>query len=470
VQIFNSQTRHKETFEPLEQGVVRLYACGPTVYDFPTVGNLRTFLFGDVLCRSLRHKGFEVLQVMNITDVDDKTIARSMREGISLQEYTSRYTEHFLEDLQTLRILPAWKYPRATDHIPQMLQIITTLLEKGHAYVREGSVYFDLSSFAKYGKLSGVKSQPGVDSGNYGRLDADEYDRDTIEDFVLWKAAREDEPAWESPWGPGRPGWHIECTAMSMEYLGTTLDIHLGGVDLLFPHHENEIAQSEAATGAPFVRYWVHAEHLLVDGQKMSKSLGNFYTLRDLLNLGYQPMAIRHQLLTAHYRHQLNFTLEGIEQSTQALERLWDFMDRLQESNPTGAHDVVLAETVAQGHQDFEAALDDDLNIPGAMAAVFEVVKAANPLLASGELDGENRDQILSFLRSADEVLGFIAHDKGVLDEEVEALIAERLNARKNRDFARADEIRDQLASQGIILEDGPQGTRWRRSSATDRE
>lgn len=470
MQIFNSQTRHKETFEPLEQGIVRLYACGPTVYDFPTVGNLRTFLFGDVLCRTLRHKGFEVRQVMNITDVDDKTIARSMREGISLQEYTSQYTEHFLEDLQTLRILPAWKYPRATDHIPQMLQIITTLLEKEHAYVREGSVYFDLSSFDKYGKLSGVKPQPGGDSGNYGRLDADEYDRDTIEDFVLWKAAREGEPSWESPWGPGRPGWHIECTAMSMEYLGTTLDIHLGGVDLLFPHHENEIAQSEAATGAPFVRYWVHAEHLLVDGQKMSKSLGNFYTLRDLLYLGYQPMAIRHQLLTAHYRHQLNFTLEGVEQSTQALERLWDFMDRLQESNPTGAHDVVLSETVAQGHQDFEAALDDDLNIPGAMAAVFEVVKAANPLLASGDLDGENRDQILSFLHSADEVLGFIAHDKGVLDEEVEALIAERLNARRNRDFARADEIRDQLASQGIILEDGPQGTRWRRSSATDRE
>lgn len=462
MKVFNSLTRRKEDLVPLQDNLVTMYACGPTVYDFPHIGNLRTFLFGDLLVRALRHKGFAVRNVMNVTDVDDKTIARSTREGVSLGEYTQRYTDYFFEDLQTLRIQPAWAYPRATEYISQMLGIVEALMDGGHAYVREGSVYFDLSSFSKYGRLSGVQVGQS-EASDYGRLDADEYDRDSVEDFVLWKAAKEGEPSWESPWGPGRPGWHIECSAMSMELLGRTIDIHVGGIDLLFPHHENEIAQSEAATGEPFVKTWMHAEHLLVDGQKMSKSLGNFYTLRDLLGQGCEAMAIRHQLMTAHYRHQLNFTLEGIEQSAQALGRLWDFVDRLNEAALRGAHNEALSATVAQATADFEAALDDDLNIPGAMATVFEVVKVANPLLTAGDLDDANRAEIAAFFASADEVLGFIAHEKGVLDEDIEALIAERTEARKAKNFARSDEIRDQLLAQGIVLEDGPQGTRWRR-------
>ncbi len=462
MKLHNSLTRRKEDLVPGDGQTVTIYSCGPTVYDFPHIGNLRTFLVGDLLCRTLRHKGFQVKQVMNITDVDDKTITRATREGVSLREYTERYTQYFFEDLQALRIQPAWKYPRATEHIPQMLHIVQGLLQKGHAYVREGSVYFDLDSFSSYGRLSGV-TVGDAGGGEYGRLDADEYDRESAQDFVLWKAAKDGEPSWDSPWGPGRPGWHIECSAMSMEYLGETIDIHLGGVDLLFPHHENEIAQSEALTGKPFVRYWVHAEHLLVDGQKMSKSLGNFYTLRDLLDRGYEPMAIRHQLMTAHYRHQLNSTLEGVEQSAQAVGRLWDFVDRLSEAECAGAHNPEITEAVRTACEEFEASLADDLNVPGAMAAVFEVLRVANPILVAGGLDQENRRELLDFLGVADEVLGFIAHEKGVLDAEIEALIAERAAARQARDFARADEIRDSLAAQGIILEDGPQGTRWRR-------
>jgi cysteinyl-tRNA synthetase len=463
MELYNSLSRHKQDLAPLDGSAVRIYACGPTVYDFCHIGNLRTFLFGDVLCRALRHRGFAVQQVMNITDVDDKTITRATREGVSLQEYTERHTQYFFEDLQALRIQPAWQYPRATEHIPQMVRLIQTLMDKGHAYARDGSVYFDLSSFSRYGRLAGVQVGPEGGTSEYGRLDADEYDRDTVEDFVLWKAGREGEPAWESPWGPGRPGWHIECSAMAMAYLGTTLDIHLGGVDLLFPHHENEIAQSEAATDEPFARLWVHAEHLLVDGQKMSKSLGNFYTLRDLLAQGCDPMAIRHQLLTAHYRHQLNFALQGIAQSAQALARLWDFSDRLDEASPGGQHDAALSQAVQQAREDFDAALDDDLNVPGAMGTVFEVVRVANLALATGELDEANRQDVRDFLNVADEVLGFIAHEKGAVDAEVEALIAERQAARQARDFVRADEIRETLAAQGIVLEDGPQGTRWRR-------
>ena len=282
LKIHNTMTRRKQEFEPLEEGVVRLYSCGPTVYDFPHIGNLRTFLFSDIVARYLRRAGYEVRNVMNITDVDDKTIAGAEREGVSLSEYTSKYTDHFFEDLATLRIQPAWKYPRATDHIAQMQEIVATLIEKGHAYESDGSVYFDISSYPRYGRLSGIVPAAGS-SCAYSRLDADEYDLEDARDFVLWKAAREGEPSWDSPWGAGRPGWHIECSAMSRELLGDTLDMHLGAVDLIFPHNENEIAQSEAATGVEFVRYWVHPDHLLVDGEKMSKSKGNFHTLRDLL-------------------------------------------------------------------------------------------------------------------------------------------------------------------------------------------
>lgn len=464
--LYNTMTRRKEEFVPLEPGVVRMYSCGPTVYDFPHIGNLRTFLLSDILARHLRRSGLEVRNVMNITDVDDKTIAGARREGVTLQQYTARYTDYFFEDLQALRIQPAWRYPRATENIPQMQQIIAALLERGHAYVHEGSVYFDISSYPRYGRLSGAV--PSAESGrDFSRIDADEYNLEDVRDFALWKAAEPDDPpeaVWDSPWGPGRPGWHIECTAMSRRFLGDTLDIHVGGVDLIFPHHENEIAQSEAATGSQFVRYWVHGEHLIVEGEKMSKSKGNFFTLRDLLDRGFDPIAIRYLLMTAHYRHQLNFTLEGLQQSQQALLRLWDFVDRLEEI-PAGAPGEDLGSRVQAALAEFNAALDDDLNLPQALAAVFALVRDVNPLLAEGRVGGSAAAEVLTFLCDADRVLGIIEHEKGSLDAEIEALIAQRQQARAAGDYARADQIRDQLRAQGIVIEDTPQGPRWRREA-----
>ena len=461
LEIYNTMTRHQEAFRPLEEGVVRIYSCGPTVYDFPHIGNLRTFLLSDILVRYLRRSGYEVRNVMNITDVDDKTIAGAARDGVTLQEATEKYTEHFFEDLQTLRIRPAWKYPRATEHIGQMHEIIAALLAKGYAYEQDGSVYFDISAYPQYGRLSGAA--PSAESSrDYSRLDADEYGLEDVRDFALWKAAKPGEPSWDSPWGSGRPGWHIECSAMSRAYLGETLDMHVGAVDLIFPHHENEIAQSEGATGKQFVRYWVHPEHLIVEGEKMSKSKGNFFTLRDLLERGYDPIAIRHLLLTAHYRRQLNFTLEGLEQSQQALARLWDFADRLEEI-PEEATGEDLSERVAQALADFDAALDDDLNVPAAMGAVFELVRDVNVLLAEGRVGYAGARQVLDLLADADSVLGIIEHEKGSVDAEIEALIAERQQARADRNFSRADEIRDELLARGIVIEDTPQGPRWRR-------
>ena len=461
LEIYNTMTRHQEAFRPLEEGVVRIYSCGPTVYDFPHIGNLRTFLLSDILVRYLRRAGYEVRNVMNITDVDDKTIAGAARDGVTLQEATEKYTEHFFEDLQTLRIRPAWKYPRATEHIGQMHEIIAALLAKGYAYEQDGSVYFDISAYPQYGRLSGAA--PSAESSrDYSRLDADEYGLEDVRDFALWKAAKPGEPSWDSPWGSGRPGWHIECSAMSRGYLGETLDMHVGAVDLIFPHHENEIAQSEGATGKQFVRYWLHPEHLIVEGEKMSKSKGNFFTLRDLLARGYDPIAIRHLLLTAHYRRQLNFTLEGLEQSQQALARLWDFADRLEEI-PEEAAGEDLSERVAQALADFDAALDDDLNVPAAMGAVFELVRDVNVLLAEGRVGYAGARQVLDLLADADSVLGIIEHEKGSVDAEIEALIAERQQVRADRNFSRADEIRQELLARGIVIEDTPQGPRWRR-------
>lgn len=466
LRIHNTATRHKEDFKPLEEGVVRLYACGPTVYDFPHIGNLRTFLLSDLLARVLKRRGYEVRNVMNITDVDDKTIRGATEEGVSLREYTEKYTEFFFEDLSTLRIEPAWEYPRATDHIDGMLEVVQKLLERGHAYEHEGSVYFDISSFPGYGKLSGIVPEESA-SREFGRLDQDEYEREDVRDFVLWKASKEDEPSWESPWGPGRPGWHIECTAMSTAYLGNTLDIHLGGVDLVFPHHENEVAQSEAYTGTDFVHYWVHPEHLIVEGEKMSKSKGNFFTLRDLLDRGHDPVAIRHLLMTAHYRRQLNFTLEGIEQSQHALERLWDFSDRMSEV-PADAEGEDLAEEVSAALSKFDAALDDDLNVPGAMAAVFALVREVNPALAEGRVSAAGARRVLDFFADVDTVLGIIEHEDradavGADDAEIDALLQERQEAREAGDWGRADEIRDELLAQGIVIEDTAHGPRWRR-------
>ncbi|MFO7945401.1 MAG: cysteine--tRNA ligase [Armatimonadota bacterium] len=461
LKLYNTVSRTKETFDVPEGAPVKMYSCGPTVYDFAHIGNLRTFLFNDILCRYLRYKDYETHQVMNITDVDDKTIAGAKSEGISLEEYTRRYEEYFMADLETLRIEDAWKYPRATEHIEQMIELVRTLQEKGHAYERDGSVYFDISSWSRYGRLSGV--DVGKSGEKFSRMDEDEYDRDEVHDFVLWKAAKEDEPSWDSPWGPGRPGWHIECSALGLEYLGPTLDIHTGAVDLIFPHHENEIAQAEAATGETFCRFWVHPAHLIVDGMKMSKSLGNFYTLRDLLEMDYEPMAIRHQLLTAHYRHQLDFTLDGLDESTKAVHRLWDFIDRLDDSPAAGDHNSDIENAVQKAYEDFEARMDDDLNVPGATGAVFTLMNEVNKHLVDGNLDAENVRQVKKFMDAADSVLGYIAHEREALDEDIEELIQEREEAREAGNYDRADEIRDELQDMGIVLEDTPEGTHWRR-------
>jgi len=468
LKLLDSVTRRPQEFQPADGTTARVYSCGPTVYNFPHIGNFRAFMFGDILCRWLRYLGYETHQVMNITDVDDKTIAGARREGVPLDEYTRRYEEAFFEDLGTLNIEPAWKYPRATEHIEQMQGLVGTLLEKGHAYVVEGNVYFDISSFAGYGKLSGVQADSEARDSSFGRLDGDEYERDQASDFTLWKAQKEaDEPAWDSPWGPGRPGWHIECSAMSMEYLGATLDIHNGGVDLLFPHHENEVAQSEAATGEPFVRHWLHSEHLLVDGQKMSKSLGNFFTLRDLLDKGHDAMAIRHQLLTAHYRKQLNFTFDGLAQSKAALDRLYTFIDRLKKLPLQPGESPQVPQVIGKSMAQFEDAMNDDLNAPGAMGAVFEMIRELYPLLEDGKVGQTDRDAILDALRDADRVLGLLGpaleEQASDGDAAIDALVAERTEARENRQFARADEIRDELQGRGIILEDTPEGTLWRR-------
>ena len=468
--LYNSLTRREEEFAPADSHTVRMYSCGPTVYNVAHIGNLRSFLFYDLLCRYFRYKGWEVHQVMNLTDVDDKTIRGAQAAGLSLEEFTQKYIDLFFADLDRLNLERAWKYPRATEFIPQMQRLIATLIEKGHAYASEGSVYFDISSFPQYGRLSGVRPEEAAQAREFGRLQDDEYEREAVADFVLWKAAKPDEPSWESPWGPGRPGWHIECSAMSMQLLGATLDIHTGAVDLLFPHHENEIAQSEAATGEPFSRFWVHAEHLIVDGHKMSKSLGNYFTLGDLRDQGYRPMAIRHELMSAHYRKQLNFTLEGLQQSEAALDRLHTYVSRLPRLPLLEGETPEVGEILARAHAKFTESLDNDLNVPGALGVVFEVLAETNPLIESGAFLTGDRDRVLDFLRDTDRVLGLLTVALAEAtcpqtgdDAKIDALVAERTAARAAKNWARADDIRDELAAEGIIIEDTAQGTVWRR-------
>jgi len=461
LRLHNTLTRRVDPFEPADGKTVRMYTCGPTVYDYAHIGNFRTFLFEDLLRRYLKYKGYEVLHVMNITDVDDKTIAGAKKAGKTLREYTEIYEKAFFEDLETLNIERPEVCPRATEHIDDMLELIRRLEEKGHTYIRDGSVYYRISTFKDYGKLSGVDLS-AAPAAAYG--DSDEYSKEDVRDFALWKAAKEGEPSWDSPYGPGRPGWHIECSAMSMKYLGETFDIHAGGVDLIFPHHENEIAQSEGATGKPFARFWVHGEHLLVNNQKMSKSLGNFYTLRDLLEMGYDPKAIRMLILqSAHYRHQLNFTLDALDHAGPALKRLHDFLDRIQEIKLVAPDNSELSDAVKQTRRKFEESMDDDLNAPAAIGHMFELVKLTNTLIDEGAASRKNLKEVYVLLMDFDRVLGFLAHEKEMLDEDVQALIDERTQARADKNFARADEIRKQLAAQGIILEDTPEGTRWRR-------
>ncbi|MDE0166527.1 MAG: cysteine--tRNA ligase [Bryobacterales bacterium] len=462
---YNTLTHRLEPFAPLDGNKVRMYSCGPTVYNYVHIGNLRSFTFQDILRRYLRCRGYEVYHVMNVTDVDDKIIRDSLKAGQSIAEFTARYRTSFEEDAAAMRLESPERITPATEHIGEMIELIRRLDEKGHAYESKGSTYFRIGSFPEYGKLSRIDAS-GIQAG--ARVEQDEYEKDELRDFALWKASKPGEPVWDSPFGPGRPGWHIECSAMAMKYLGESFDIHTGGVDLVFPHHENEIAQSEAATGKPFVRFWLHAEHLLVDNRKMSKSAGNFYTLRDLLDKGYSAEAIRYLLASVPYRKQINFTIDGLKASQTAIERLRNFQRRLEEGGfPGGSNSVVteLADTACRG---FTAGMDDDLNTALALAAVFEFVRDVNTRMDAGEFQADNvadADRVLELFDTVFDVLE--TEESGqVPAAEIEALIAERIAARKARDFIRSDAIRDGLKARGVILEDTPQGTRWKYGSA----
>jgi len=418
-------------------------------------------MFQDILRRYLIYKGYRLLHVMNITDVEDKIIEAARKEGVSIQEFTRRYEEAFLQDMKTLRIQRPEVMPRATEHIEEMVKLILRLKGKSFTYESNGSIYFRISKFNDYGKLSGLDPQ---DLEQEGQIDEDEYGKENPRDFVLWKARKEGEAYWDTPLGAGRPGWHIECSAMSMRYLGESFDIHCGGVDLIFPHHENEIAQSEAATGKPFVRHWVHGAHLIVEGQKMSKSLGNFYTLRDLIDRGCNPLALRYLLFSVHYRKQLNFTFEGVEQSMAAIQRVNDFLQKVLEVPDGRPDDPGLSDAVEEARREFEEAMDDDLNTSAALGAIFELVRKGNLLLEEGLVGSGNRDVILRLFRDVNQIFDVFQLERPVLeDEKIELLIKEREEARARKDFERADLIRDQLAAEGIILEDTRQGTRWKR-------
>ncbi len=408
----NTLTRALEEFKPLEENRVRIYACGPTVYDFGHIGNFRTFVAVDLLRRYLKYLGYSVHHVMNITDVEDKIIRDMREQGKSLREFTDFYTEEFLKDVDLLNIERPELMPRATDHIPEMVEIMNKLSEGGHTYASDGSLYFRIATFPEYGKLSGLKLEGNIAGA---RVDVDEYDKADARDFVLWKAPKEeDEPRWETPFGVGRPGWHLECSAMSMKYLGETFDIHCGGVDLIFPHHENEIAQSEAATGRQFVRYWFHAEFLQVEGEKMSKSKGNFYTLRDLTEKGYEPAAIRYLLLSAPYRTQLNFTLDGLRSAESALERLRNFRRRVSEFSGQGDDRPRVQEAILRAREGFEAGMNDDLNTSNALAAVFELVRDINIKIDASEFGEADRKATLEFLERIDSVLGVLGDNSSL--------------------------------------------------------
>lgn len=456
--IRNTFTRTKEEFKSIEPGKVRMYTCGPTVYNYATIGNFRAYMFEDLLRRFLKYKGYAVTQVMNLTDIDDKTIRDSQAEGVSLKEFTDRYIKVFFEDLDTLGIERAEEYPAATDHIPEMVKIIKKLKENGLAYEIDGNWYFKISGFKDYGKLANL-DMSGLKAG--ARVAADEYEKDSVSDFALWKAWDEadGDVFWETELGKGRPGWHIECSAMAMKYLGQTFDLHCGGIDNMFPHHENEIAQSEGATGVKFVNYWMHNEYLIVDGRRMSKSAGNFYTLRDLLDKGHSGLAVRYLLMATHYRQQLNFTFQGLEAAGKALERYNDFISHL-ENYSGGDSDGTAGAAMEKAASGFEKALDDDLNISGALGVVFDYIRDINRAVADGGLSADERDAALQLIRKFDTVLNFRKKREGE-NAEIDQLVAEREQARKNKDFARADEIRDQLKKAKIILKDSATGTIW---------
>ena len=467
LRLHNTLTGTKDAFEPLDDSHVRMYTCGPTVWNFAHIGNLRAFLFYDVLRRHLQVAGFRVTHVMNITDIDDRILDQAMHAGTTIAEFTSPFAEAFFEDMKALRAQPAEQYPRATEHIDEMIRMISTLLERGNAYIADGDVYFRIASFPRYGKLSHLDRE-GLRAGV--RVSADKYDKESVSDFALWKksqpADQEIGAAWDAPFGTGRPGWHIECSAMSKRYLGDTLDIHAGGVDLMFPHHENEIAQSEAANHRELSRFWLHSEHLAdATGEKMSKSAGGFTTLRDLVAAGHDPLAIRFFLIAnAHYRSRLRLSDEALHAAGEQVRRLQDFARRLQQPvAPSGG--ARLAERAAEVRHAYREALDDDLNLPQGMGHVFELLREANAALDSGDVGEAAARELLLLMADIDAHVDVVTARDTVLAGEVEQLIAQREAARKARDFATADRIRDELRDRGIALEDSKEGVRWRRAT-----
>jgi cysteinyl-tRNA synthetase len=489
LRLFNTLSGQVEPLTPADGNALRLYACGPTVYDYGHIGNFRTFLQVDVLRRFLHLIGVSVRHVMNITDVDDKIIRNAAAAGLPIADYTVQYEQAFFEDLGALKVERPEVIPHATQHIAKMVELVQKLEAAGAAYKTEdGSWYFRLSAFPAYGKLS-KKDLSGMEDG--ARVDVDEYEKDSARDFAVWKAAKPGETAWDTPIGRGRPGWHLECSAMATEYLGDAFDLHAGGEDLMFPHHENEIAQSETASGKPFARHWMHVRFLLVEGKKMSKSEGNFFTLRDLLLKGYKASAIRLALISVPYRHQLNFTFDGLIEATNAINRLRTFHQRLTTTDFAPGENPALQEAAKKAQSEYMEALANDLNTAEARAPIFDLVRAGNTAIDQGQLLAGDRDAILQVLDAFDAVFAVIRDDDAeptrralawaeqagrlddvapelrasatLSDEAIEALVAERTLAKKQRNFARADQIRDELASKGIVLEDSRDGVRWKR-------
>jgi cysteinyl-tRNA synthetase len=486
LRLYNTLSGKVEEFAPAADNTIRMYACGPTVYDYGHIGNFRTFVAVDILRRFLRQSGFTVQHVMNITDVDDKIIRNAARDKKTVQEYTRTYEEAFLEDMGSLNLQRPEKMVRATEHIREMAEFISALEKKGIAYrTEDGSYYFRIAKFPEYGKLS-KKDFAGMEVG--ARVDVDEYEKDDARDFALWKSPKEGEAFWESPIGPGRPGWHIECSVMSMKYLGDSFDLHAGGEDLIFPHHENEIAQSESLTSKTFARHWMHVRFLLVEGEKMSKSAGNFFTLRDLLVKGHKPSSIRFLLTSVPYRKQLNFTFAGLEQGAKSVERLRTFESRMRMSQLPAGTNAHAQEAAAKAKNEMRAGMEDDLNTAYASAAIFDMVREANTLADRGELREGDKAPLLEALQQFDEIFAVLKDDdaekmkvamewarshgilkdsdvpaEGMSDAEVNRLIEERNAAKKARDFAKSDAIRKQLAEAGVILEDTKDGVRWKR-------
>jgi cysteinyl-tRNA synthetase len=476
ISFFNSLSGKKEVFSPIVSGEAKLYTCGPTVYQYAHIGNFRAYIFEDLLKRFLAFMGYKVTHIMNITDVDDKTIRGANAQGVSLDAYTKKYIDAFFEDIKTLNISPADYYPRATQHIPEMINLIKGLIQKGYAYEKDGSYYFSIAKFPSYGRLSKInleELQPGQ------REEADEYEKENLHDFALWKRNKTGEPFWETEIGPGRPGWHIECSAMSAKYLGESFDIHCGGVDNIFPHHENEIAQSEAFSGKKFVTYWLHCHHLVVNGEKMSKSKRNFFTLRDLLARNIDPLALRFLLLSTHYRKTLNFTFEALDQAQASLQRINELAGGLISARFPEGHTQAVGKVIKEAEKKFIRGLSDDLNISVSLTALFSLIKNMNILISQEKIKTRDAQNLLSFVDSVNTVLGVIkptikraVSDSATVTDEAKvevqpsaedlAKIRLREQARVERNYQLADQIRRELEQHGILLEDTKDGVRWK--------